>query len=431
MKKIIFHAVIILFWCNTTFANCVGNCTDGFGTYTDTNGDTYEGMWKNGNLNGLGTFTWANGDKYIGNHLDGKGNGQGTYIWANGDKYVGNFINDVRNGQGKFVWVAGENAGSVYVGEFLDGEINGQGTYTWKDGEKYTGMWKDDNRHGQGTYTWADGAKYTGMWKDSNQHGQGTYTDKNGNSTSGIWEEGKYASGDAEIDMPDIKNKLFAAASGSGFFVSQTGHIITNFHVIDNCDTVKVSFKGDNINAKVLAIDKMNDLAILKSAINPDQIFSVAKEDADLLENIIIAGFPLGKRVSSSIKTSKGSITSLSGFGDNFSEFQTDAALNQGNSGGPILNQKGNIVGVAVAVFGKQEGIESFNFGIKSSTLRTFAKSNGLNFQSPNVKDLSNKDLGKLIINATVYLECYMTEEKIQTLIAEENSKKAFFNKYK
>ena len=454
MKKIIFHAVIILFWCNTTFANCVGNCTDGFGTYTDTNGDTYEGMWKNGNLNGLGTFTWANGDKYIGNHLDGKGNGQGTYIWANGDKYVGNFINDVRNGQGKFVWVAGENAGSVYVGEFLDGEINGQGTYTWKDGgkytgmwkdanqhgqgtytwtdgEKYTGMWKDGNRHGQGTYTWADGAKYTGMWKDSNQHGQGTYTDKNGNSTSGIWEEGKYASGDAEIDMPDIKNKLFAAASGSGFFVSQTGHIITNFHVIDNCDTVKVSFKGDNINAKVLAIDKMNDLAILKSAINPDQIFSVAKEDADLLENIIIAGFPLGKRVSSSIKTSKGSITSLSGFGDNFSEFQTDAALNQGNSGGPILNQKGNIVGVAVAVFGKQEGIESFNFGIKSSTLRTFAKSNGLNFQSPNVKDLSNKDLGKLIINATVYLECYMTEAKIQTLIAEENSKKAFFNKYK
>ena len=158
--------------------------------------------------------------------------------------------------------------------------------------------------------------------------------------------------------MPDIKNKLFAAASGSGFFVSQTGHIITNFHVIDSCDSVKVSFKGDNIDAKVLAIDKMNDLAILKTAINPDQIFSVSKEDADLLENIIIAGFPLGKSVSSSIKTSKGSITSLSGFGDNFSEFQTDAALNQGNSGGPILNQKGNIVGVAVAVFGKEEGID-------------------------------------------------------------------------
>lgn len=454
MKKIIFHAVIFLFWCNTTFANCVGNCTDGFGTYTDSNGDKYEGMWKNGDLNGLGTYTWSTGDQYIGNHLNGKGNGQGTYIWVIGDKYVGDIKDDLLDGQGTYTWPTGEKYigtfkndkrdgqgtyiwpnGDKYIGNHVNGKRNGQGTFKWGSGEYagnvYVGEFKDNEMNGQGTYTWADGSKYEGMWKNADYHGQGTYTDENGNSTNGIWEEGEFVSGDTEIDMPDIKNELFAAASGSGFFVSQTGHIITNFHVIDSCDSVKVSFKGDNIHAKVLAIDKMNDLAILKSAINPDQIFSVAKEDADLLENIIIAGFPLGKSVSSSIKTSKGSITSLSGFGDNFSEFQTDAALNQGNSGGPILNQKGNIVGVAVAVFGKEEGIESFNFGIKSSTLRTFAKSNGLNFQSPNVKDLSNKDLGKLIINATVYLECYMTEAKIQTLIAEENSKKAFFNKYK
>ena len=411
-------------------------------------------MWKNGDLNGLGTYTWSTGDQYIGNHLNGKGNGQGTYIWVIGDKYVGDVKDDLLDGQGTYTWPTGEKYigtfkndkrngqgtyiwpnGDKYIGNHVNGKRNGQGTFKWESGEYagnvYVGEFKDNELNGQGTYTWADGSKYEGMWKNGDYHGQGTYTDENGNSTNGIWEEGKFVSGDAEINMPDIKNELFAAASGSGFFVSQTGHIITNFHVIDSCDTVKVSFKGDNINAKVLAIDKMNDLAILKSAINPDQIFSVAKEDADLLENIIIAGYPLGKSVSSSIKTSKGSITSLSGFGDNFSEFQTDAALNQGNSGGPILNQKGNIVGVAVAVFGKEEGIESFNFGIKSSTLRTFAKSNGLNFQSPNVKDLSNKDLGKLIINATVYLECYMTEAKIQTLIAEENSKKAFFNKYK
>ena len=427
MKKIIFHAFIFLFWCNTTFANCVGNCTDGFGTFTDSNGDKYEGMWKNNLLDGLGTFTWASGDQYIGNHANGKGNGQGTFIWTSGDKYVGDVKDDQLNGQGTYTWANGDK----HIGIFINGKRTGQGTFIWATGDKYVGEFKDDEMNGLGTFTWASGEKYIGMWENNEQNGKGTYTDNGGNIYSGLWDKGQFVEGDNEIDISINKDKLFAAASGSGFFVSRTGHIITNFHVIEGCDKVKVSFKGDNINAKVLAIDKMNDLAILKSAINPDQIFTVAKEDADLLENIIIAGFPLGKSVSSSIKTSKGSITSLSGFGDNFSEFQTDAALNQGNSGGPILNQKGNIVGVAVAVFGKEEGIESFNFGVKSSTLRTFAKSNGLNFQSPNVKDLSNKDLGKLIINATVYLECYMTEEKIQTLIAEENSKKAFFNEYK
>ena len=454
MNKISFSSIIFVFWCNVAFANCIGDCVNGYGSYTWKNGDKYEGLWKDDIIHGQGTYTWANGDKYIGSHKNGTGNGQGTFVWVSGDKYVGEvrddeingqgtytwangnkyiglWKNEVKHGQGTFIWVSGEWAGDKYVGEVKEDVINGQGTYTYSNGDKYIGEFKDGTKTGLGTYVWADGSKYVGLWKNGNHHGQGTYTDEGGNITSGVWDNDQFVQGNSEINMPDINKKVYAAASGSGFFVSEVGHIITNFHVIEGCDKVKVSFKGDDIDAKTLAIDKINDLAILKSSIQPAQVYSVAKEDASLLENIIIAGFPLGKHVSSSIKTSKGSITSLSGYGDNFSEFQTDAALNQGNSGGPILNQKGNIVGVAVAVFGKEEGIESFNFGIKSSTLRTFAKSNGLNFQTPNVKDLSNKDLGKLIINATVYLECYMTEAKIQTLIAEENSKKAFFSKYK
>ena len=172
----------------------------------------------------------------------------------------------------------------------------------------------------------------------------------------------------------------------------------------------------------------MNDLAILKANVNPSKVYPVATTDASLLEDIIIAGYPLGKKVSAAIKTSKGSITALAGYGDNYSEFQTDAALNQGNSGGPIMNQKGNVVGVAVANYGKQAGVESFNFGIKSSTLRTFANANGLNFLTPNNRVLSNKELGELITEATIYLECHMTVAKIKRMIAEEKNRKAFFN---
>jgi S1-C subfamily serine protease len=227
-------------------------------------------------------------------------------------------------------------------------------------------------------------------------------------------------------------NKIVAAASGTGFFVSRSGHIISNHHVIEGCDTTKLTFKGKEVVADVLAVDKMNDLAILKANLVPDKVYPVATEDAGLLEDIIIAGYPLGKKVSAAIKTSKGSVTALAGYGDNYSEFQTDAALNQGNSGGPIMNQKGNVIGVAVANYGKKVGVESFNFGIKSSTLKTFASANGLTFLPPNNRDLSNKDLGKLITDGTVYLECFMTVAKIKRMIAEEaNNRKAFFSEFK
>jgi len=226
-------------------------------------------------------------------------------------------------------------------------------------------------------------------------------------------------------------NKIVAAASGTGFFVSRTGHIITNHHVIEGCKSVKVSFKGDEIESKTLVIDKVNDLAIVKTTINPSKVYSVSNKDVALLEDIIIAGYPLGKKVSSAIKTSKGSVTALAGYGDNFSEFQTDAALNKGNSGGPIINQKGNVVGVAVAAYGKKQGVESFNFGIKASTLKTFANSNGLNFLPPNNRDLSNKDLGQLITDATVYIECWMTVAKVKQMIAAANNRKAFFSEFK
>jgi S1-C subfamily serine protease len=225
-------------------------------------------------------------------------------------------------------------------------------------------------------------------------------------------------------------NKIVAAASGTGFFVSKLGHIISNHHVIEGCDTTKLTFKGKEVVADVLAVDKMNDLAILKANLIPNQVYSVATEDAGLLEDIIIAGYPLGKKVSAAIKTSKGSVTALAGYGDNYSEFQTDAALNQGNSGGPIMNQKGNVIGVAVANYGKKAGVESFNFGIKSSTLKTFASANGLTFLPPNNRELSNKDLGQLITEATIYLECYMTVAKIKRMIAEEKNRKAFFSEY-
>jgi len=224
-------------------------------------------------------------------------------------------------------------------------------------------------------------------------------------------------------------NKVVAAASGSGFFVSNTGHIITNHHVIDECKAVKVNFKGDEIEAKILAIDKTNDLAILKANINPSKVFAISNEDVSLLQDIIVAGFPLGKRVSAAIKTHKGSVSALAGFGDNYSNFQTDATINQGNSGGPVMDHKGNIVGVAVALMSAEAGQNIF-FAVKSSTLKTFANSNGITFLPANNREMSNAELGQLITEGTLFLECWMTVAKIKQIIAQEENRKAFYSEH-
>jgi len=148
------------------------------------------------------------------------------------------------------------------------------------------------------------------------------------------------------------------------------------------------------------------------------------------MQDVIVAGFPLGKEISSAIKTHKGSVTALAGFGDNYSNFETDATINPGNSGGPIVDHKGNIVGVAVATW-VEEGVQGIHFGIKSSTLKTFANANEITFLPASNREMSKEKLTQLVTDATVFLECWMTGAKIKKLMAQKSNRKAFYSKYK
>ncbi len=148
------------------------------------------------------------------------------------------------------------------------------------------------------------------------------------------------------------------------------------------------------------------------------------------MEEIYVAGYPFGKNVSSTIKVTKGVVSSLSGIGNNFSNIQIDAALQVGNSGGPIINKKGNVIGVAVQKLDYKKVLEATktlpentNFGIKSSTLNQFLNSNKVSTPSPRGSEMSIKDMGEKIEKATVYLDCWMSAEKIQEL----RGKKVFF----
>ena len=137
-------------------------------------------------------------------------------------------------------------------------------------------------------------------------------------------------------------------------------------------------------------------------------------EDVSGGEEILVAGYPLGNMVSDTIKVTKGIVSANKGMGDDSSQFQMDAAVQAGNSGGPIYDENGNIVGVVVQQLNKLKVAkvmgslpENVNFGIKASTVRQFLTAAGLPTKWSNrSKRRSTKDLAKIAKNQTVMVVC-------------------------
>jgi len=117
-----------------------------------------------------------------------KDNCEGKITYSNGNSYNGFFKNNKRYGQGTFTWKKGDR----YVGQFINNFRTGQGTYTWKKGDKYVGLFKNNKMHGQGTYYFKSGNKYIGHWKDNKKHGEGAMIYKNRKIEKGIWENDKF-----------------------------------------------------------------------------------------------------------------------------------------------------------------------------------------------------------------------------------------------
>ena len=140
---------------------------------------------------------------------------------------------------------------------------------------------------------------------------------------------------------------------GSGFIISRDGYIVTNQHVIDKAETITVTlFNNERLEAEVIGEDKKTDLAVLK--ITPQtELSPVIFGDSDAMrvgDWILAIGNPfgLGGSVTAGIISAK-SRDIESGPYDNF--IQTDAAINQGNSGGPMFNLKGEVIGINSAIF--------------------------------------------------------------------------------
>ena len=248
----------------------------------------------------------------------------------------------------------------------------------------------------------------------------------------------------AELIDGDAENEIAEApklspppqsGTGSGFFISKMGHVITNAHVVRNCNKVTV---GDNTNkqvpAEVINTDKNNDLALLKlsnfemvSAESQSLIQKLGvtvvplasegllrSEDIRLGEKVLVAGYPFGDVFSNTIKVTSGIASATRGAGDDSGQFQLDAAIQPGNSGGPIYDSSGNIVGVVISQLDKLKMAkaigslpENVNFGIKASTVRQFLISSGLpSKKAERTEEKSTEQLAEIAQNQALMVMC-------------------------
>ena len=235
---------------------------------------------------------------------------------------------------------------------------------------------------------------------------------------------------------PQLTQEPKLSTSGSGFFISRSGHIITNHHIVNKCKKVTVGDNAQNqVDTRVIETDRENDLALLKishfkmASVESKslirklgiKIVPLASEgllrpqDVELGEDVLVAGYPYGEFFGDNIKVTKGIVSGSKGLGGDTGQFQMDAAVQPGNSGGPIYDGNGNIVGVVVSQlnkmkFAKSTGSipENVNFGIKASTVKQFLSASGLPTKSSNRTDrMSTKKLAQIGKNQTVMVVCH------------------------
>jgi Do/DeqQ family serine protease len=170
--------------------------------------------------------------------------------------------------------------------------------------------------------------------------------------------------------MPRMQRAPRQRALGSGVIVTTDGYILTNNHVVENADEIKVDLNDDRtLTAKLVGTDKPSDLALLK--VNASNLHPIAVGDSDAVrvgDVVLAVGNPLGvgQTVTMGIISAKGRST---GVGDgSYEDFlQTDAPINHGNSGGALVNTRGELVGINSQILSSNDGNIGIGFAIPSN----------------------------------------------------------------
>ncbi len=203
-----------------------------------------------------------------------------------------------------------------------------------------------------------------------------------------------------------------ARSSGSGYFVTKQGHIATNAHVVEGCRTINVVGHG---SARVLKADTNNDLAIVR--VETNQKHSVATFRPIPVrrgEEVYVLGFPFAAILGNNLTISEGIVSSPAGIGGDVRNFSLSAPVQPGNSGGPVLDASGTVIGTVVAKLDAMKTLEvagslpeNINFAVQGNLMATLMASANLDPVYSFEEDVkSAADVSSLAEKFTVQIVC-------------------------
>jgi S1-C subfamily serine protease len=206
-------------------------------------------------------------------------------------------------------------------------------------------------------------------------------------------------------------------ASGSGFFITEDGYLITNEHVAGGGAQVRLLTGAGIISAKVVKVDAANDLALLKAEGKFAALPVVTSRPVKLGDTVATVGFPNISLQGFAPKLARGEIGSLSGLQDDGRYFQISVPVQPGNSGSALVDERGNVVGVVCGTLSAKEALsrsgalpQNVNYAVKSSFLLGFLESVpevAAKLKEPNTKDMKFSEVVERAKEAAVLVLVY------------------------
>jgi S1-C subfamily serine protease/peptidoglycan hydrolase-like protein with peptidoglycan-binding domain len=203
-------------------------------------------------------------------------------------------------------------------------------------------------------------------------------------------------------------------SSGTGFLVTARGHILTNAHVVRGCTVVQI---GSSVTGDVAARDEQNDLAVVQMRGSPPSTAPLpfSTEGAALGAKVAALGYPLQDVLAAGLNITEGNVSSLAGLRGDTRKLQITAPIQAGNSGGPLVNDRGHVVGIVTSTVDPLkmaaavgELPQSLNFAIRAEVVQVFLSAHGIytRWAGKEQMVLSLQEIAAKVGPATLPLQC-------------------------